>query len=323
MMATFVLGCATGCAHAQSSYQQCLDHPAEWGEGTSRTGGWSKHLGMQLSDWGGHDSYAERLVITERIEHCKHIVTVQSDGGTFESRPYGYVDQYASDTRGRRYAFVGSDAKAYVVIDGVESQPWDEVIWPPRFSTNGHHVAYLARDERGGAAVVDGKSVMRAFGFESDNFELLDDGRVAAVRRFADGHVDVAFGGHNSARLDEIGELSFVISASGRLAFVGRSRNRWRAFVDLEAVDAPGVPIGYEVFFSLDGSRYAYATIAHHRRGDGSDDKSYAVVVDGTVIATADDSRIARVGDELTILSHSVDPLESPLLVVVSDILSL
>jgi hypothetical protein len=288
----------------RSSYEQCRDEPRAWGEGTSRSGGFEERLGFNWGDWGKSYGYPVRWSVTERIQGCRHIVSFADGARRWQTRPYGYVDSFGTDPSGLRFAFVASDDKEYAVIDGVEGPPWDDVLWPPTFSNDGQHVAYLAKDAAGGAVVLDGKVIARAAGFVANNFSLDDGGTVAAVAQRADGKVVVVRGEQTSGAFDEICELSFVVSAAKRFAFVGRRAGRFLAVVDFIEIDAPGVPSGCDVIFSADGKRYAYSTVAHRRKRDGSDEQTFSVVIDGEVHVFSGRADVARLTSDLALVSY-------------------
>ena len=315
-VASMLAGCAP--ARYVSSYERCLAHPEEWREGVRREGGWHPRLAFGFGDWGASYGYVERLRVTERVEHCRHVVTAELEGRPFESRPYGYVDHFVTDVDGHHLAFVGSDAKAYVVVDGVESQPWDEVLWPPTFSANGVHLAYLARDGQGGALVVDGQIVRRAPGFVPNNFRLGDDGSAAAVQKTADGGVEVVLGARTSGRFDDVCALSFVLGPAGRFAFVGRRGNHYLGVVDFQEIPAPGIPTGCDIVFSADGSRFAYATRDDRREfdtGKAVEVSRYALVLDGSVQPLSASGSIARLAHDLAVVA--IDEPSSRILWVV------
>ncbi len=285
----------------RSRYEQCLDDPAAYSNGSSRPGGWSKSFGFQWADHGRyHVSRNNSMKATWSIEDCWHIIRLESDQGSWESNRYGFVSQFRASPDGLRLAFVGSNRRAHVVIDGAESQGWRDILWGPTFSRNSQHVGYLAKDDSGGVAVLDGAVVMRAPDMKRNNFHVFDDGHLAFVRGDGNGQWQVVDGEHTSRTFDDVCELSFVTHKRGRFAFVGKRGGRYVAVVDGIEHLSLGRIASCDVELSKDGEHFAFSTWT-----DNDKRQPAGVVVDGQLHETPKLPDVVRFVGDKPIVSFS------------------
>ncbi|MEZ4442555.1 MAG: hypothetical protein R3B72_25905 [Polyangiaceae bacterium] len=275
----------TGCATRSYGFEACLEDP-------SRARAYEPHL--------------QKPRVTVRLRGCYQVVTADLPTGRHESRPFKMVDDFVTAGGGTRLAYVGYAERVHVVIDGVESPPYDEILWPPTFSADGRHVGYLARADRGDVLVVDDDVKLRGRQLSRDHFLITDDGRAAAVAIREDGDQQVVFGDQWSEVFDEMSCERSLRFVGGRLSFVARRKNDLLAFVDLKAIDVPGVPVGCRVHMSADGARFAYVSHDLFRsfdRGEPEEISEYRLVVDGEVQLLQGRGDILKLTPSLTLVA--------------------
>jgi hypothetical protein len=261
---SLALGLLFGCApprYAQIHHDECRRHPGENHEGQDRHAIVAPDLGVRWAEWS---RYADlRQGITHRIHlekrRCEYTVRIEARDRVWEREHYLYVNDtsFVTDASARRLAFVAHDAAGeHVIVDGVESPAYASLAFLPRFSPNGAHVGYVARDQEGFVAVVDGKPQQRAWKVHHNVFHMLDDGRavIAAIRQ--DGLIDVMVGKDRYSQVEDLCYDGHFTIFGNHVAFVGKRGGTFATFVD--GGETGGVAMSCAVHFSPDGDHFGY-----------------------------------------------------------------
>ena len=186
-----------------------------------------------------------------------------------EGAPFDYVWSGAPrfSKGGEHFAYTAErDGQWFVVVDGVESKPYDRVSLP-LLKDGGPHAAFEAVRDRQSLLVVDGHEFAGEDPEARARFQGETSGGPREVER--DGKRFVVWGGRQGGPFDEVSDLSRS-AAGGRVTFAAKRDGKEFAVVD-GAESKPYDDVG-KIHVSPDGRRVMFVA----RMGDES-----FVVADG------------------------------------------
>lgn len=212
--------------------------------------------------------------------------TDQGEYVVFEGQEQGPYDEIVSllnfspDSQHLAYAARLGD-KTFAVVDSVEQTYYDEVYPPIIFSPDSQKNAYIAIKDRKSIAVIDGQEISYD---EISRIKFSPDSEhYMFVARDLNANAFVVLDGKEGKKYDDIElyNLDLYFSPDGNHhAYLAKTGNDWVAVIDGEE----GPPMGHSyrgVVFSPDSEHYAY---------DGQIGGKMVVILDGTKLDDFDNS---------------------------------
>jgi hypothetical protein len=265
-IAALVLSCG-GASGQLAGYERCIadDEPNR-----ARTGVVEEYGGEVR--WDGRGSSRPPLfTVAEQRTNCELMIKVtRQNGASYENGPFRWAIHFRGRKTPEQLVYMASigERRSVIVHDGRVSEPYDNIVFEPRYSSNGKHVGYVGRRGETEIVVVDGQQQLRHTGIErvfkrrSDlhmsSFDVLDDGRAVTFVAMKDDKVRVYVGGEpHPIAFGDVPEQQIQKSPNGkRFAYRARLGFRWVLVVDGAVIDHPGT--GTKLSWSEDGSRYGF-----------------------------------------------------------------